>query len=156
MRTREKTEFQKNLEKLKSEHLQIYLYSINFEHRVDVGRKLKLKDDEESSDQHDSESESDIRSRRLFKGSRPSGEVEGDNSDDSFSGRSSDFIVNDDMAVELPPEFSMETHQDLSHQFKKIFQFFVHVAVQPASDRATYMQNQMRGETLQNSDDIIY
>ncbi len=156
MRTREKTEFQKNLEKLKSEYLHICLYSINLKHRVDVGRKLKLKDDEGSSDQHDSESESDIRSRRLFKGSRPSGEVESDNSDESLSGRSSDFIVNDEMAVELPPEFSMETHQDLSHQFKKIFQFFVHIAVQPASDRAAYMQNQMQGEHLQISDDMFY
>ncbi|KJA27187.1 hypothetical protein HYPSUDRAFT_63453 [Hypholoma sublateritium FD-334 SS-4] len=127
MRKREKTAFQKNLEKLKR-------------------RKMKLKDDEGSSDQNEKESESDNRSRRLFRGSKPSGDVKSDDSDDSSSRHSSDFIVDDDTAVELPPEFSMETHEDLSHQFKKIFQFFVHVAVQSASKRAAYVQKQMRDE----------
>lgn len=117
---------------------------------------MKSKDEKESSDQDENESESDNRSRRLFKGSKPSGEVKSDDSDDSPSRHSSDFIVDDDTAVELPPEFSMETHQDLSHQFKKIFQFFVHVAVQPASKRAVYMQKQMRGERLlQNIGDVV-
>jgi len=39
----------------------------------------------------------------------------------------------------------MEAHQDLSLQFKKIFQFFVHVAVQPPADRNAYMERQMQG-----------
>jgi len=129
MRTREKSVFQKNLEKLKR-------------------RKLKLKTDEASSDQNENGSESDNHSKRLFKGSKPSHEVESDDSHESPSSsrRSSDFIVDDDTAVELPLEFSMEAHQDLSHQFKKIFQFFVHVAVQPANKRAAYMQKQIRDE----------
>lgn len=109
-----------------------------------VGRKLKLNDDEESIDQYDDDHEAGTYSMP-FKGSkRSSGVAEEDDSDESSSRSSSDFIVDDSTTVELPPEFSMETHQDLSHQFKKIFQFFVHVAVQPVHKRAVYMEELMR------------
>lgn len=46
--------------------------------------------------------------------------------------------------AQLPPEFSMETHQDLVHHFKIIFQFFVHVAVQPSTKRKAFMKLQMK------------
>jgi len=84
-----------------------------------------------------------------FKGSKDSTASEpGDvtDSQESESSDSSDFIVEDANSVQLPAEFSMETHQDLSHQFKKIFQFFVHVAVQPPESRASFMETQIRAE----------
>ncbi|KAG7092473.1 hypothetical protein E1B28_008825 [Marasmius oreades] len=59
-----------------------------------------------------------------------------------------DFIVEDDnnAPAVLPLEFSMESHQDLSHQFKKIFQFFVHIATRQPSDRHDFMLNQLESE----------
>ncbi|KAF8201810.1 hypothetical protein BJ912DRAFT_519142 [Pholiota molesta] len=133
LRKREKSRFQKNLERLRK-------------------RKLKLQDsDEDSGSDRNSghQSEESSHTSRRFKGSKPSNELKSDNESDDkglISGNSSDFIVEDDDAVQLPPEFSMETHQDLSHQFKKIFQFFVHIAVQPPKMRASYMQAQMIDE----------
>ncbi|GBE81968.1 hypothetical protein BKA93DRAFT_821589 [Sparassis latifolia] len=61
------------------------------------------------------------------------------------SGHASDddnFILEDDTttALELPAEFSMDTHQDLTHQFKIICQLFVHVAVHKARDRRAAMK----------------
>ncbi|KAH9484257.1 hypothetical protein JR316_0003737 [Psilocybe cubensis] len=98
LRIRDKTVFQKNLDKLKR-------------------RKLKLEASEE-----DEEVEEEVDASQPLKGAKPSAEYDeysdGDNSQSSF-------IVEDEGTVELPAEFSMETHQDLSHQFKKIFQFFV-------------------------------
>lgn len=77
-----------------------------------------------------------------LKGAKPSAEY--DEASDSDHSQSS-FIVEDEETVELPAEFSMETHQDLSHQFKKIFQFFVHIAIQPSKKRADYMESRMKG-----------
>ncbi len=55
------------------------------------------------------------------------------------------FIVEDDeQAVELPAEFSMNTYQDLLHHFKIVCQLFVHMAVHDADEReeaATRLQN---------------
>ena len=66
---------------------------------------------------------------------------EGDDSDSS-----SDFIVEDgDMPQSLPAQFSMESHQDLSYQFKRVFQFFVHIAVRPPLERHEFMSSRMKG-----------
>ncbi|KAJ7452376.1 hypothetical protein B0H11DRAFT_2073150 [Mycena galericulata] len=72
--------------------------------------------------------------------------------DSLFDGSSSDsdpsdFIVDDGGApLPLPKEFSMETHQDLSHQFKKIFQLFVHVAVRAPVERKEFMEKMLNTE----------
>ncbi|KAJ7449839.1 hypothetical protein FB451DRAFT_1102149 [Mycena latifolia] len=81
----------------------------------------------ESSDESGSTSERDS----LFDGSS------------SDSDRSSQFIVDDDGGVvaQLPMEFSMEAHEDLSHQFKKIFQFMVHIAIRPPAEREQFMRH---------------
>ncbi|KDR81628.1 hypothetical protein GALMADRAFT_239697 [Galerina marginata CBS 339.88] len=126
-RTRNRSAFQKNLEKLKR-------------------RKLKLEDDDEEEEEEDEEEEEEI-SAKPFKGSKPSSGLGGvSDGEQSDSSTSSGFIVEDDSSVQLPAEFSMETHQDLSHQFKKIFQFFVHVAVQPTKSRADFMEARIRDE----------
>jgi hypothetical protein len=38
----------------------------------------------------------------------------------------------------------MRSHDDLTHQFKIVFQFFVHIAVRPSIDRQSFMENQMK------------
>ena len=124
-----------------------------FESYKSVGRKLKLPDEESGAETESEQSDEELtRPSRLFEGSKPSSNSKHDthSSDNETltSANSSDFIVEDDNAIQLPPEFSMETHQDLSHQFKKIYQFFVHIAVQPGKKRAAYMQKQLQGEIL--------
>ncbi|KAF9005684.1 hypothetical protein BDQ17DRAFT_1408378 [Cyathus striatus] len=110
MRARGKqTAFQKNLEKLK------------------MRKQRKMTDDLTSDDKQD---ESDDYSTTPFEGARPSGEVDSED-ESSYSDATDSFVVEDDEVVpQLPAQFSMETHQDLSFQFKKIFQFFVHVAME--------------------------
>ena len=39
----------------------------------------------------------------------------------------------------------MESHQDLSYQFKRVFQFFVHIAVRPPLERHEFMFGRMKG-----------
>ena len=64
--------------------------------------------------------------------------------DDSLGG----FIEDDgdDAAAELPPEFSMDTFQDLVHHFKIICQLFVHLAVQRRKDRRSFMERSLKGQ----------
>jgi len=124
-----------------------------------TGRKLKLKDkeDTEGGTEGSSDVESDM--PRPFKGSRPSNLQQGDSEDDqSDTDNSSDFIVEDEASTsfQLPAEFSMETHQDLSHQFKKVFQFFVHVAVQPSKVRAKFMEARIQGRWCMSIEFLYY
>ncbi|KAK7693412.1 hypothetical protein QCA50_002980 [Cerrena zonata] len=85
-----------------------------------------------------------------FAHARPS--KGGDNSDDSdnddepASENEETFIVEDDLTIELPAEFSMSTHQDLKHHFKIICQLFVHLAVQDPSDRRSFMEDSIKSE----------
>lgn len=97
------------------------------------------------------EDEEETQHSKPFKGARPAsgeaGVLSDDNSDDS-----SGFIVEDDsqtVTAQLPTEFSSRSHDDLSHHFKIIFQFFVHIAVHPASHRRAFMEDQMKRVTLQ-------
>lgn len=99
----------------------------------------------ESSDES-MEDEEETQHSKPFKGARPAsgeaGVLSDDNSDDS-----SGFIVEDDsqtVTAQLPTEFSSRSHDDLSHHFKIIFQFFVHIAVHPASHRRAFMEDQMK------------
>lgn len=58
------------------------------------------------------------------------------------------FIIEDDsenVHLELPPEFSMNTYQDLTHHFKIICQLFVHLAVLEKQDRADFMEQASKG-----------
>ncbi len=99
----------------------------------------------ESNEEDDMEGVDEGVSHKPFKGSKPSSEFGGSEDEGSNSSNSSDFIVEDDNVVELPVQFSMESHQDLSHQFKKIFQFFVHVAVQTPKRRESFMKSRLAG-----------
>ncbi|KAF5373774.1 hypothetical protein D9758_000581 [Tetrapyrgos nigripes] len=129
-----KTAFQKNLEKLK---------------RRKQGKKESETEKEDSEE--DSEEEEDA---QPFQGAKKDddkdslfdGSDSGD--DDSNSVGSSDFIVEDDGAglSALPAEFSMDAHEDLAHQFKKIFQFFVHIAVRPGLERHEFMVQTLKKE----------
>ncbi|KAJ7046808.1 hypothetical protein C8F04DRAFT_1061804 [Mycena alexandri] len=97
-------------------------------------REKKPAPEPEAEESDDSESERDS----LFDGS---------SSDDSVG--SSDFIVEDDgsaLAL-LPKQFRMEAHEGLSHQFKKIFQFMVHLAVRQQSQvRQAFMKDKLEND----------
>jgi len=115
---------------------------------VDVsctGRKQGKPSSSSSSSSSASDSSDD--QRRLIKGAKPSSERDSLFDEDTDDSNSSDFIVEDEGVTPalLPTQFSMEAHQDLGHQFKKIFQFFVHIAVRPAKERHDFMEKQIRG-----------
>ncbi|KAH7914695.1 hypothetical protein BJ138DRAFT_1143392 [Hygrophoropsis aurantiaca] len=129
LRTRgKKSTFQKNLEKLK--------------------RKKRGRLASESSESFSSENEES--DPAPFQGAKPH------QSDDDNSSRLGDeddednFIVKDDekgpQATQLPVAFSMNTHQDLTHQFKIVCQLFVHMAVRPRYERRTFMEQMIRME----------
>jgi len=106
--------------------------------------------DDDTSEENDLESarpSDEDESSKPFKGSKLSNlaDTENHSGDESNSSNSSDFIVEDDNVFQLPTHFSMETHQDLSHQFKKVFQFFVHVAVQASGCRESFMKDKLAG-----------
>ncbi|KAJ7219312.1 hypothetical protein GGX14DRAFT_389903 [Mycena pura] len=90
------------------------------------------KSEEESESDEESETESERDS--LFDGS---------DSDDS-----SKFIVEDDgsAVATLPQQFSMDAHENASLQFKKIFQFMVHIAVRPPCEREKFTQKMLNTE----------
>ncbi|KAG2157136.1 hypothetical protein DEU56DRAFT_763238 [Suillus clintonianus] len=130
-----KTTFQKHLEKLKS-----------LKDKKRSGINLEL----ESSESDAEQSEGSV--VRPFKGARPdrgqesessSGEHEQSDGDDNF-------IVEDDeqgvSTMQLPIAFSMNTHQDLAHQFKIICQLFVHMAVRSSSDRRPFMKKMLEAD----------
>ncbi|KZP19459.1 hypothetical protein FIBSPDRAFT_827984 [Athelia psychrophila] len=131
MRTRDKrTAFQKNLEKLKRKKLGLAAQSSS----------------EDSANEEEEEEESPLRSSSVvpFAGAKPH-TSDGEEGSEDESQDEDTFIVEDDAAAaELPPEFSMDTHQDLAHQFKIICQFFVHLAVQKPKDRHSYMEHTMK------------
>ncbi|KAF8910956.1 hypothetical protein CPB84DRAFT_1723119 [Gymnopilus junonius] len=137
LRTRKKSKstFQQNLEKLKRRKMQ-------------VKGKGNIEQEDEGQEEEDASDDDD--DPKPFKGSKPSSGLQDDDSDleQSDTYNSSDFIVEDEAStsVQLPAEFSMETHQDISHQFKKVFQFFVHVAAQPSRKRANFMEDRMQDE----------
>ncbi|THU89512.1 hypothetical protein K435DRAFT_830337 [Dendrothele bispora CBS 962.96] len=127
-----KTTFQKNLEKLKR-------------------RKQGKKEPESEESGSEEDGDSDEGEVGPFKGAKRDDDRDSlfDGSDeDGDSAGSSDFIVEDDGTglAALPAEFSMDTHQDLAHQFKKIFQFFVHIAVQPPVERNEFMVEMLKKE----------
>ncbi|KIY43443.1 hypothetical protein FISHEDRAFT_53228 [Fistulina hepatica ATCC 64428] len=135
-RTRDKKNaFQRNLERLK---------------RKKQGKVMSSSEDEGEGEE-DQDEELYV---SPFKGARPGTIADEDLSDvsDHSAGKDdeegSDFIVEDNGAglEQLPIHFSMDSHQDLAHQFKKVFQFFCHIAVQPASARHGYMARQMKHE----------
>ncbi|KAG6900870.1 hypothetical protein C0993_009988 [Termitomyces sp. T159_Od127] len=130
-----KSAFQKNLEKLK--------------------RRKQGKPSGSSSSPNEGSANSDD-DAIPFKGAKPSSDF--DSLFDEDSGVDScDFIVEDDNSVvaTLPMEFSMESHEDLDHQFKKIFQFFVHIAVRPAKERHHFMEEQLYPWCQAGSDDSL-
>lgn len=102
-------------------------------------------DNESDSDRQEEIEEHETVSKP-FRGSKPSTDYNSlSNDEQSDSDQSSQFIIDDDDEVQLPPQFSMQTYGDLSYQFKKIFQLFVHVAVQSPRDRLAFMEQQMQG-----------
>ncbi|KZT67736.1 hypothetical protein DAEQUDRAFT_728731 [Daedalea quercina L-15889] len=125
LRSRDKkSAFQKNLEKLK---------------RKKRGQSLAS-----SSSAEDDEIE-DV----PFADARPDKAQDGDSSQDGDDDAEEDtFIIEDDNAVapELPPEFSMNTYQDLLHHFKIICQMFVHLAVHEQDERGATMADLSRNQ----------
>lgn len=115
-----------------------------------IERKLKQalsSDSEEGEEEEEGESEEDA---RPFKGAkRTHGNLFGSEEEMEDGSESDDFIVEDDGKVQLPAQFSMETHQDLQHQFKKIFQFFVHIAVQRPKSRKMFMEENLKSKSSQ-------
>jgi len=103
-----------------------------------------------SSSNEGSENPSEEEQLKLFKGAKlASSDAESLTRNESDSDDSLSFIVEDDgqaVAAQLPTEFSMQSHDDLSHQFKIIFQLFVHVAVRPSVERRIFMSEQVKGE----------
>jgi hypothetical protein len=111
-----------------------------------LGKKQGKPMESSSDSQEEEEEESNPRSSpSIFKGARPSTDNSSHFDTDESGSDSSGFIVEDGgEGVALPARFSMETHQDLDYQFKKIFQFFVHIAVQPSKARKEFMKDQIR------------
>ena len=137
-----KSEFQKNLEKLKSA-FQGLSHALSLIRTI-IERKLKQALSSDSEDGEGEESEEDV---KPFKGAREThGSLFGSDEETEDGPESDDFIVEDDGKVQLPAQFSMETHQDLQHQLKKIFQFFVHIAVQRPKSRKKFMEESLKGE----------
>ncbi|KAJ3564292.1 hypothetical protein NP233_g8387 [Leucocoprinus birnbaumii] len=134
LRTRDKkTAFQKNLERLR---------------RKKLGKPMSSSESSSEDSEYAVEDQS-----KPFKGAKPAsseaGSLFSEKEEEEESEGSSDFIVEDDsqaVAAQLPSEFSMRSHDDLSHQFKVIFQFFVHIAVRPAVDRHGFMEDQMKAQ----------
>jgi hypothetical protein len=85
---------------------------------------------------------------RPFKGARPD-RGEGSESPSGEDDGDDNFIVEDDeqsgSPMRLPVAFSMDTHQDLTHQFKIVFQLFVHMAVRPTAERGRFMKKMLEG-----------
>lgn len=105
----------------------------------------------ESSEEEDEEAQSEEDNSKPFKGARPTVDDNLFTEDESGSDSTQSFIVEDDsqaVTAQLPTEFSMRSHDDLAHQFKIIFQFFVHIAVRPSIDRQSFMENQMKRMNL--------
>ncbi|KAG2034904.1 hypothetical protein BDR03DRAFT_963948 [Suillus americanus] len=133
LRTRDKkTTFQKHLEKLKS---------LKGKKRSEIDLEL------ESSESDAESSESPV--VRPFKGARPDRgqESESSSGEHERTDEDDDFIVEDDehgvLTTQLPIAFSMNTHQDLAHQFKIICQLFVHMAVRFPDDRRSFMKKML-------------
>ncbi|KAI0748218.1 hypothetical protein C8Q80DRAFT_1170790 [Daedaleopsis nitida] len=119
LRTRDKrSQFQKNLEKLK---------------RKKRGQAMQS---DSSAEEDEDDEENDA---TPFSHARPDSEAVNDEEDEAREegGDDEGFIVDDDTsnAIELPAEFSMNTYQDLLHHFKIICQMFVHMAVYDADER---------------------
>jgi hypothetical protein len=125
------TAFQKNLEKLK---------------RRKLGKLANSAPVDESCNESESNESDD---KKPIRGAKPHDDHHSlFGSDDDGSDASSDFIVEDNGNVpqSLPAQFSMQSHQDLSHQFKTVFQFFLHIAVRAPAERHEFMIKQMRDE----------
>lgn len=103
--------------------------------------------DKESDSDGQEESEEHETVSKPFRGSKPSADYNSLANEESDSDQHSQFIIEDDDEVELPAQFSMQTYGDLSYQFKKIFQLFVHVAVQSPGDRHAFMERHMQGHS---------
>ncbi|KAJ7632646.1 hypothetical protein FB45DRAFT_913019 [Roridomyces roridus] len=99
--------------------------------RKGITPPVSLNSDSGDSDESDSERDS------LFDGSSSDSDV-----------AQAEFIVDDDGAApaSLPKEFSMDAFEKHAHQFKKIFQFFVHIAVRPPVERKEFMEKMLNTE----------
>lgn len=103
---------------------------------------------ESSSEAEQSETSAGI----PFKGAKLHHSGESDTSHDETDSQKEDeegFIVDDDAhgvpAAQLPPAFSLSTHQDLTHHFKIVCQLFVHIAVRPLIDRRPFFERALKG-----------
>jgi len=106
---------------------------------------ISLESSESGSDIEQSESPV----ARPFRGARPDHDKTSDSPNGEEDSDDTNFIVEDDeqgvSTTRLPVAFSMGTHQDLTHQFKIVFQLFVHMAVRPTAERCPFMKKMLEG-----------
>lgn len=118
-----------------------------------VGKKRGIAVSNSSSSEGSDEGDNDDNDAP-FAGAKPDAssdaEDDEDNDEQDGSNHEESWIVEDEGSVSemLPTEFSMNTHQDLIHHFKIICQLFVHLAVRPAGDRASFMKQQIEGKHI--------
>ena len=113
------------------------------------GRKQGKPELSSSEEEEEEEEEEEPPKSRTFRGAKPSGDsLFGSDAESEASESGASFIVGDDGAapVQLPAAFSLDTFQDLAHQFKKIFQFFCHIAVQPPDERHDFMEHALKSQ----------
>ena len=148
MRTRDKrSEFQKNLERLKRESLHAHyrkyqIMSSTGKKRGEVVQSESSASDDEGDDDDNDEPTtpfSHARRDRTTSNDQEENEEEDEEEDeeDEEEVEEDTFIIEDDdnPAVELPAEFSMGSYQDLLHHFKIVCQMFVHMAVRDVDER---------------------
>lgn len=136
------------------------------EKKQGVTSPTNLPEDDEASSNDQSSDHSD--DEAPFAGAVPPGVVldeenSEDRSQDGENHVEDSFIIEDDAleAVELPAEFSMDNHQDLSHHFKGnyymrhslrslicllvICQFYVHMATMKPKRRPAFVSKSQKG-----------
>jgi TATA-binding protein-associated factor Taf7 len=123
--------YQRNLEKLR---------------RKKLGKNAR--NSSEESFNHYEENDDDV---KPFEGARPDDSGNSEDSatnEDSSQGEDDTWMVddtNEEPTLDLPAAFSMNSHQDLTHQFKIVCQLLTHLAVTPPEDRQTFMENSIKG-----------
>ena len=104
----------------------------------------------ESSESDAEQSEGSV--VRPFKGSRPNRGEESESpisgEDDQTDGDDNFIVEDDEQTTRLPVAFSMNTHQDLAHQFKIVCQLFVHMAVRSTAERRPFMKKMLEGQHI--------
>jgi len=98
----------------------------------------------ESNDEQTSEDDAPIVDSQSDNSDKDGSDHGGDDDGDNIDS----FVVQDDGEVipELPVAFSCRSHQDTVHDFKVVFQLFVHLAMMSMNKRQAYMEEVLNSE----------